>query len=120
MSILDNVLENIFVIQTNFQKMLGSAIPITSLDIMSSSNINNIKNQILALVDESMEALREIPWKAWKINTSFDIPKFRMELIDVFHFLINLFIFAGMDSNMVLQYFLEKNKINVQRQKDGY
>ena len=43
-----------------------------------------------------------------------------MELIDIFHFLVNLFLFAGMDSNMVLEYFLEKNKINVQRQKDGY
>lgn len=117
---MERILENIFQLQISFQKLLGFNIPRYERSIMSKENIRIIKNQILALVDESMEALREIPWKPWKINNTINLKKYRMELIDIFHFLINLFIFAGMTPNMVWDYFYLKNQTNVQRQKDGY
>lgn len=114
------ILEKIFQLQIDFQESLGHYIPKYALTVGSKENVDIIKNQMLALVDEAMEALREIPWKPWKISSSFDLVKYREELIDIFHFLVNLFLFAGMDTKMVLEYFLDKNKINVQRQKDGY
>lgn len=118
---MENVLEKIFELQTTFQKSLGNFIPKYALTIISKENVDILQLQTLALVDEAMESLREIPWKPWKIiNTSFDLEAYRMELIDIFHFLINLFIFAGMDVPMVLKYYLEKNKINKERQKNGY
>ena len=113
-------LEDIFQLQKSFQQLLGNPIPIYSIDFINIHNIELIKNQILALVDETMEALREIPWKPWKIKNIIDVPKFRVELIDIFHFLINLFIFAGMDASKVWSLFLEKNRINVKRQENGY
>jgi len=120
MSIL-NMFETIFELQVNFQKLLNNPIPnFDGILFVKDINIDLIKNQILALVDESMEALREIPWKPWKVNLNIDLEKYRMELIDIFHFLINLFIFAGMSPIMIFKMFVKKNEINVQRQKDGY
>ncbi|GAH98577.1 unnamed protein product, partial [marine sediment metagenome] len=42
------------------------------------------------------------------------------ELIDILHFLINLFIFTGMNEKEVFSIFKIKNKINKERQKNGY
>jgi len=109
----------LFELQKSFH-LLTSDIPQKRFQVVSKSNIEQIKNQILALIDEVMEALREVPWKSWKINQDFNVSKFKMELIDVFHFLINLFVLAGMDSEEVISLFKIKNKINVRRQKDGY
>lgn len=118
---MDNILEKIFELQTTFQESLGHFIPKYALTIGSKENVELIKLQTLALVDEAMESLREIPWKPWKhVNTTIDLEKYRMELIDIFHFLVNLFLFAGMDVRMVLEYYLRKNKINTVRQKNGY
>jgi len=113
-------LEKLFELQKQFQRLLGIEFPYIKDYIINPINIELIKNQILALYDEIGEALREVPWKPWKINQDFNVAKFKMELIDVFHFLINLFLLSGMEAKDVFETFIRKNKINVRRQKDGY
>ena len=115
-----NNLEYLFKLQENFFGILGNEIPRIKDYIINPINVELIKNQILALFDETSEALKEVPWKPWKINQQFNVSKFRMELIDVFHFLINLFLLSGMNSRQVINLFKNKNKINVKRQKNGY
>lgn len=120
------IFQDMFNLQISFQKRLNNNIPnfgFKEFSLISKENVSLIKNQILALVDEAMEALREIPWKPWKNILTFesvDLIKFRTELIDIQHFLINLFLYAGMTPEMVWKIFLEKNKINNQRQDNGY
>lgn len=111
------ILEDIFELQIAFQKFLGNNF---HASINSKENIELIKNQTLAIIDEVMESLREIPWKPWKNDNLINLKKYRIELIDIFHFLINLFLLAGMTPQMVWDYFKEKNDINIRRQKDGY
>jgi len=113
-------LEQLFELQKDFQILLGNYIPIGKSCITDLINIELIKNQILALYDEIGEALNEVPWKPWKINQEFNVSKFRMELIDVFHFLINLFLLSGIQAQDVFKLFVSKNKINVRRQRNGY
>jgi len=115
-----NNLKYLFELQKSFQSSLQTNIPQTKLHIISKYNIELIKNQILALYDEIGEALREVPWKPWKLNQEFNVSKFKMELIDIFHFLINLFLLSGMTSQEVINLFKNKNKINIRRQKNGY
>ena len=117
-----NNLEYLFKLQENFQKILGNNFPLNNnyKEIKYFTNVNLIKNQLLALFDETSEALKEVPWKPWKQNQQFNVKKFRMELIDVFHFLINLFLLSGMNSRQVINLFKNKNKINRKRQQDGY
>ena len=79
-----------------------------------------IKNMTLAAIDELMEALRETPWKPWKKQQYYNKKLFQKELIDVWHFLINLSLASGMNYNDVYNKFIYKNKINLQRKKEGY
>jgi dimeric dUTPase (all-alpha-NTP-PPase superfamily) len=74
----------------------------------------------LALIDEIMEALRETKYKPWKKQQQFNKEKFREELIDAWHFLINLTLASGMDTNDLYEAFVKKNKINIERNKKGY
>ena len=83
-------------------------------------NIQNYKDHTLALIDELFEALRETAWKPWKKQQVTDFIKVREELIDAWHFLINLSMLVGMDSNILFNKFCEKNRENFKRQDEGY
>jgi len=74
----------------------------------------------LALIDEVTESLRETPWKPWKKNQQFNKINYQQELIDCWHFLINLTISSGMNSGMLYNLFMKKNLTNNDRQKEGY
>ena len=77
-------------------------------------------DNILAALNELHEALRETPWKSWKKQQSLDAEKFKDELIDVWHFYLNLCLFIGMDSNEMYTRYLKKNKENFDRIVSGY
>lgn len=79
-----------------------------------------ITHQTLAAVVELAEAVQETPWKPWKKSATYNVEKFQEELIDVLHFLINLFLASGMDAQDVYYKFMEKNKENFDRQDRGY
>jgi dimeric dUTPase (all-alpha-NTP-PPase superfamily) len=74
----------------------------------------------LSLYVELGESLQETNFKNWKKPKPIEIEKYREELIDCWHFLINLTLASGMDSIDVYTRFVEKNETNKQRQKNGY
>lgn len=104
------MLEEIFEKQRRLQERLGSDI--------YSQDYRSIMT--LAAIDELMEAIRETPWKPWKKQQKYDKEKFKEELIDAWHFLINLSISSGMNSTEVFQRFVNKNNENHTRQDNGY
>lgn len=79
-----------------------------------------INIMVLAAIDELMEALRETPWKPWKKQQQLHQDNFKEELVDVWHFLINLSLASGMDADELFSRFINKNRINHTRQKEGY
>lgn len=83
-------------------------------------NQEYITMMTLACIDELLEALHETPWKPWKKNQAFSRELFCKELIDAWHFLINLSLAAGMTSDDIHQLYLNKNKINHSRHDEGY
>lgn len=80
------------------------------------------------LEDEIAEALYEMPeYKLWKDYSNMSDEavaiawqKVRMELIDAFHFFMNLFICAGMTAEEVFAMYVKKNRENHRRQDLGY
>jgi dimeric dUTPase (all-alpha-NTP-PPase superfamily) len=74
---------------------------------------------ITALDQESAELRDSVPWKWWK-HQQGDLQNARVEIIDMMHFLISLAQTAGMTSDMLYQGYLQKNKINHNRQDGGY
>lgn len=73
----------------------------------------------LALIDEVMEALHHAPWKTWSKRTSWDWEGLQEELVDVFTFLVQLCILAGVGPEDLESRYFEKSKINEDRQESG-
>jgi len=107
-------LDKLFLMQNGLQRRLGN-FPLTDENKQKFINI-----QSMALIDEVMEALHETPWKPWKKNQEFNCENFKEELIDAWHFLINLTLASGMNSEELFERFINKNKENHKRQDNGY
>ena len=73
-----------------------------------------------ALVHEAIELQRETNWKWWKKDKAIDNEKLQDEVIDLWHFLIQLSIEAGFEPQTLISKYVEKNKENTGRQLRGY
>ena len=103
------------------QRALQSKINGYDIDDQSLElRIENIKLNVLALGNELHEALDETGWKPWASARFINEEPFKGELIDAFHFLMNLFLHANMDAAEVQRRYMEKHGINVRRQDEGY
>lgn len=73
-----------------------------------------------ALVHEAIELQRETNWKWWKKEIKTNDEKIQEEIIDIWHFLIQLSIEAGLDSKKLIEKYMQKNEENLKRQVKGY
>ena len=79
-----------------------------------------LSRMVKAANHEGCEMEAELCFKWWKENQNFDILKARMEWIDRFHFVLSEALVLGMDADMVYRMYMEKNKVNHERQASGY
>lgn len=109
-------LSEMFGRQAEFQKSLGHDFP----EMMEEERVWFAKDTILALLDEMHEALAEMGWKPWATSRHFNRDAFVGELIDAWHFLMNLFLVADCSPEEMYAYYLKKNAKNRARQIKGY
>ena len=83
---------------------------------------------VQALVDEAHEALGEVGWKPWASSRHLNAEAVLGEIVDAFHFLMNIGLAAGAEMGLTaeetgtlvgVKYFA-KRKVNADRQRDGY
>ena len=117
-------LDLIYKYQKELQESLGIYKKIGTSKKMKQQYINQ---NILALHEEATEIMRETAYKnpkympfGWKKNQKFNNEKFKEEIIDIIHFVINLCIISGMDSEEIFNRYLNKNKENHKRKEDNY
>jgi len=79
-----------------------------------------ILNYCLAVRQEVAELTDSVPWKWWAKYQKFDEQNVRVEIVDIFHFLISLALVAGMSAEDVFNAYVKKNQVNLQRQDSGY
>ena len=84
------------------------------------ARIRNFKDMKLALEAELQEALDEMGWKPWATSRHFKKKAVQGELIDAYHFLMNLMLIAGMNDEMVDEMYMAKRDKNMDRQAEGY
>ena len=60
------------------------------------------------------------PRKWWAKYQKFDQQNARVEVIDLFHFLISMAQVLGMTADDVFQAYVKKNAVNHERQDKGY
>ena len=89
-------------------------------DLSDEERAEFIRWNILALEDELHEALAEVGWKPWATSRHLNREEYVGELVDAFHFFMNLMLVAGVSAAELTERYLEKRDRNATRQKDGY
>ena len=73
-----------------------------------------------AIIHEAVELQRTTNWKWWKTPTAFNEDEAKEELIDIWHFVIQASIELNLSPDEILEEYKRKNKINRERQQNGY
>ena len=79
-----------------------------------------VLNYTRAASQELAELIDSVPWKWWAKYQEFDEQNARVEVVDLFHFIISLAQVLGMDAQDVHDLYNKKNQLNFKRQDDGY
>lgn len=114
--ILMDKLEEIFRMQDALNTRIGVKLPPAS----DEEKAKWVLNYTRALQQETAELIDSVPWKWWAKYQKFDEQNARVEVVDLFHFLVSLAQTLGMSADDVYQAYLKKNQVNHQRQETGY
>jgi dimeric dUTPase (all-alpha-NTP-PPase superfamily) len=109
-------LEEIFEMQGALNRRIG----VETAGMSDEDKAKWVLNYTRALQQETAELIDSVPWKWWAKYQKFDEQNARVEVVDLFHFLVSLAQVLGMSAEDVYQAYLAKNKINHQRQDSGY
>lgn len=109
-------LEEIF----RMQEALNARIGVKLDGIDEAERTKWVLNYTRAMQQEMAELVDSVPWKWWAKYQTFDLQNARVEVIDLFHFLVSLAQTLGMTSEDVFAAYVKKNEVNHQRQQSGY
>ena len=109
-------LEEIFALQEALNKRIG----VEMENFSDEEKSKWILNYTRAMQQELAELIDSVPWKWWAKYQEFDEQNARVEVVDLFHFLISLAQTLGMTADDVYNAYTKKNKVNHQRQDSGY
>jgi dimeric dUTPase (all-alpha-NTP-PPase superfamily) len=112
---MDN-LEEIF----QMQEALNARIGVNLKDLNDEEKGKWVLNYTRAMQQELAELVDSVPWKWWAKYQNFDEQNARVEVIDLFHFLVSLAQTLGMSAEDVMAAYVKKNKVNHDRQESGY
>ncbi len=102
------------------QKALNERIGVHTDRLTEEEKTKWILNYARAMTQELAELTDSVPWKWWAKYQKFDQQNARVEVVDLFHFLISSAQVLGMSADDLFQAYLKKNEVNFQRQETGY
>ena len=102
------------------QKALNERIGVNTDGMSQEEKTKWILNYCRAMSQEMAELTDSVPWKWWAKYQKFDEQNARVEVVDLFHFLISMAQVLGMSADDVFAAYVKKNAVNFQRQDSGY
>lgn len=102
------------------QKALNERIGVHTESFTEEQKTEWILNYCRAMGQEIAELTDSVPWKWWAKYQAFDEQNARVEVVDLFHFLISLAQVLGMSADDVFSAYVKKNEVNFKRQESGY
>ena len=108
--------EEIFRMQDALNKRIG----VSTDNLNVEEKAHWILNYSRAMQQEMAELIDSVPWKWWAKYQDFDAQNAKVEVVDLFHFLVSMAQVLGMSAEDVYQAYLKKNKVNHERQQAGY
>jgi len=109
-------LEEIFHMQDALNRRIGVNLPPPT----DEEKAKWILNYTRAMQQETAELIDSVPWKWWAKYQKFDEQNARVEVVDLFHFLISAAQVLGMTAEDVFLAYTRKNEVNFKRQDTGY
>jgi dimeric dUTPase (all-alpha-NTP-PPase superfamily) len=102
------------------QESLNARIGVHTQGMTEEEQTRWVLNYTRAMTQEIAELTDSVPWKWWAKYQKFDEQNARVEVVDLFHFLISLAQVLGMSSDDVFNAYVKKNEVNFKRQEAGY
>ncbi|WP_343219063.1 dUTPase [Cerasicoccus maritimus] len=102
------------------QEALNKRIGVDTNNLTQEEKIKWVLNYTRAMQQETAELIDSVPWKWWAKYQEFDEQNARVEVVDLFHFLISAAQVLGMSAEDVYEAYTKKNKVNHARQDSGY
>ena len=109
-------LDEIFDLQDSLNQRIG----VDTTNLSDEDKTKWILNYTRAMQQELAELVDSVPWKWWAKYQKLDEQNARVEVVDLFHFLISLAQVLGMSADDVFKAYVKKNEVNFQRQDSGY
>jgi dimeric dUTPase (all-alpha-NTP-PPase superfamily) len=109
-------LDEIFRLQEVLNERIGAKLA----DLDEAGRTQWVLNYTRAMQQELAELVDSVPWKWWAKYQKFDLQNARVEVVDLFHFLVSLAQTLGMSADDVFDAYVKKNRVNHERQKRGY
>jgi dimeric dUTPase (all-alpha-NTP-PPase superfamily) len=110
-------LEEMFELQNRLQTQAYGTDIATLSDFEA---IDFIKDMHIALTDELHEMLGEVGWKPWATSKHINSEAAKGELVDAWHFFMNLCIVVGLTPDELYSRYKKKREKNIKRQEEGY
>ncbi len=104
----------------HMQKALNERIGVRVEGMSEKEKARWILNYSRAVTQEIAELTDTVPWKWWANYQKFDAQNARVEVVDLFHFVISLAQVLGMKADDVFEAYVKKNAVNFRRQESGY
>ncbi len=109
-------LEEIFSMQEALNSRIGVELPPAT----DEEKAKWVLNYTRAMQQETAELIDSVPWKWWAKYQKFDEQNAKVEVVDLFHFLVSLAQTLGMSADDIYDAYVKKNKVNHERQESGY
>ena len=111
-----DMLEHVFEMQAQLNRRIG----VDTTCLPEDQQQTWLLNYCRAMSQEIAELTDCATWKWWAKYQKFDKQNARVEIVDILHFLISAAQVVGMTADDIYKAYLEKNKVNFQRQDSGY
>ena len=102
------------------QESLNARIGVHTAGMSEEDQTKWVLNYTRAMTQEMAELTDSMPWKWWAKYQKFDLQNARVEVVDLFHFLISMAQVLGMSADDVFNAYVKKNEVNFKRQDSGY
>jgi dimeric dUTPase (all-alpha-NTP-PPase superfamily) len=102
------------------QQALNERIGVRTEGMSQEDKTKWLLNYCRAMSQEIAELTDSVPWKWWAKYQTLDEQNARVEVVDLFHFLISLAQVLGMSADDVFNAYVRKNEVNFKRQETGY
>jgi dimeric dUTPase (all-alpha-NTP-PPase superfamily) len=102
------------------QKFLNQRIGVDTDHMTDAERERWLLHYCRAMTQEVAELTDCVPWKWWAKYQRFDRQNARVEVVDLFHFLISAAQVLELSAEEIFHAYTKKHQVNLDRQASGY